>query len=272
MVELGGTLGIMNCLTDLGGGKGPGRKFIKDINWQNFQLSPGAYLSFNVKDVLALRLETCFGNVKAYDSVLSSIKNNSHGRYYRNLNFRSKVNEYGITIEFHPLMLKDYSNSTPPRFSPYVLAGIAKFNFNPETYFHGRWVELHPLRLEGQGFAEYKERTPYRLTATSYPVGLGLRYELNSHFILRFETVYRFTSTDYLDDVCNPAYINPSLFDSYLLPAQAAMAKQLYFRGNEIIASAQPSKDHMRGELKNNDSYFTFSLKLGVLLNRNLNR
>ena len=30
--ELGGSIGVMNCLTDLGGNKGVGKKFVKDLN------------------------------------------------------------------------------------------------------------------------------------------------------------------------------------------------------------------------------------------------
>ena len=33
--ELGTSFGVMNCLTDLGGGKGDGKKFIKDLNLGN---------------------------------------------------------------------------------------------------------------------------------------------------------------------------------------------------------------------------------------------
>ena len=32
MFELGGSFGIMNCLTDVGGKKGVGTKFFKDLN------------------------------------------------------------------------------------------------------------------------------------------------------------------------------------------------------------------------------------------------
>jgi hypothetical protein len=32
LFELGASVGVMNCLTDLGGGKGVGKKFVKDVN------------------------------------------------------------------------------------------------------------------------------------------------------------------------------------------------------------------------------------------------
>ena len=38
IIEIGGSIGIMNCLTDLGGKKGIGKKFIKDLNLINNRL------------------------------------------------------------------------------------------------------------------------------------------------------------------------------------------------------------------------------------------
>ena len=267
LVELGGSIGLMNCLTDLGGGKGPGKKFIKDINWSNTQLCNSLYTGFTVNDIFGIRLEATFGKVKAFDSVLSKSKDDSHGRYYRNLNFQSNITEYAAIAEFHPLMLKDYGDDGPPLLSPYILAGIAKFNFNPQAYFKGQWVDLQPLHLEGQGFLEYKERKDYRLSATSYPIGLGLRYELGGLFYARFEAIYRITNTDYLDDVSQERYIDPATFSQHLSPAQAAMAAQLYSRSYELGAAA-PDKNSSRGYSTNNDSYFSFNLKLGLIINR----
>ncbi|RZK33831.1 MAG: hypothetical protein EOO61_14610 [Hymenobacter sp.] len=230
LVELGGSVGGINCLTDLGGGPGPGKKFIKDINWSNTQLCSSIYTSFTYNEVFGLRLETSFGKVKAFDSVLSKHKDNSHGRYYRNLNFQSNITEYAAIAEFHPLLLKNYDDKEPPHLSPYLLAGVAKFTFNPQAYFKGQWVDLQPLHLEGQGFSEYESRGNYRLSAISYPVGLGLRYELGPLFFARFEAVYRITNTDYLDDVSQEKYIDPATFSRHLTPRQATMATQLYSR------------------------------------------
>ena len=267
LVELGGGIGLMNCLTDLGGGKGEGKKFIKDINWKNSQLASSGYLGFTFNDVFGIRLEATFGKVKAYDSVLSKDKEGSHGRYYRNLSFQSNINEYAAIAEFHPLMLKDYSDEEPPRLSPYLLAGIAKFSFNPQTYYQGQLVDLQPLHLEGQGFAEYKDRQDYRLLATSYPVGLGLRYEVGGLLFIRAEAVYRLTSTDYLDDVSQERYVNPNAFVANLTPAQAALAKKLYSRSYEVGGSV-PNENDSRGYSTNKDSYFSFNLKIGLVMNR----
>ncbi|MEI9957877.1 MAG: hypothetical protein WDM90_16615 [Ferruginibacter sp.] len=42
--EAGASVGIMNCFTDLGGKKGKGKKFIKDLNLGNSQFAGGYIL------------------------------------------------------------------------------------------------------------------------------------------------------------------------------------------------------------------------------------
>ena len=39
VMEIGATFGIMNAFTDLGGKKGIGKSFIKDLNWKNSKCS-----------------------------------------------------------------------------------------------------------------------------------------------------------------------------------------------------------------------------------------
>ena len=45
----------MNCLTDIGGKKGIGKKFIKDLNMGKTHLSGGLFLSATYKYALGLR-------------------------------------------------------------------------------------------------------------------------------------------------------------------------------------------------------------------------
>jgi len=45
IVEAGGTMGIMNALTDLGGNKGIGKPFLKDLNLETTNLSGGVYFT-----------------------------------------------------------------------------------------------------------------------------------------------------------------------------------------------------------------------------------
>ncbi|HMT72567.1 MAG TPA: DUF6089 family protein [Chitinophagaceae bacterium] len=266
--ELGASGGIMNCLTDLGGNKGIGKKFIKDLNWKNTRPSFGVYLLANYEDKLALRLEGTFGEVMAYDSILKDVAATTTGRYERNLSFKSRISEVQLALEVHPLMFRKFDDDDPPRFSPYAIAGAGYFSFDPKAKLGGTWYSLQPLRLEGQGFKEYPDRKPYKLNQINIVSGIGVKYQISPMFNARLEFVHRTLFTDYLDDVSLDSYIDPSLFNNYLTPAQAAVAQQLYQRKSEITPEEPATSINERGDPKNNDSYFSFQFKLGMILGR----
>ena len=269
--ELGGGAGMMNCLTDIGGRKGNGATFLKDYNIGNTKFGASAYLSAMYKNKIAIRFEYTFGQIGAYDSILKKVKDNSGGRYYRNQSFRSNISEFGVMIELHPRFLfVDWAgrDDDPPRLSPYLLVGIAYFAFNPQTKLGNRWVDLQPLHTEGEGFSEYPTRKNYKLQQFSFPVGLGVKYELSRDFNLRFEIVPRITMTDYLDDV-STRYINPAVFQNHL--SGQALADALAINDRRLPqpgVTINPKGGQRRGQWNNNDSYFTSLIKIGYTFGR----
>lgn len=267
--EVGISVGPMNSLTDLGGKKGVGAKFFKDLNVGNTEFSGGFYLGLLYKYMLGLRLEASVGKVSAYDSILSKVTDIARARYNRNLSFRSSITEVALIAEFHPLYAfvdyaaKDYA---PPRFSPFIMAGVGYFSFNPQAKLNNQWVNLQPLSTEGQGFAEYPDRKPYKLSAMTIPVGGGVKYELSSLLNLRVEFMYRATTTDYLDDV-STRYIDENLFPKYLSGARLNNALLLHDRNRgEYIPQTLPGKK--RGNIKDKDNYFSFNVKIGLVLGK----
>ncbi|MBL7742944.1 MAG: hypothetical protein JNN00_05645 [Chitinophagaceae bacterium] len=258
--ELGGSAGIMNAMTDLGGKKGIGKGFIKDLNLKTSKPSFSIYALAMYKDIMGIRLECTFGNILAYDSILKKIASSTFGRYERNLSFRSSIRDFQLVAEVHPLFFKHYEENEAPYWSPYVVAGIGYYTFNPEAQLNGRWYALQPLRTEGQGFAEYPDRKPYKLSQINIPVGIGVKYEVNSFLNARLEITHRFLMTDYLDDVSEKDYIDPALFYNYLSSSQAAVAEQLSNRS--IIGF----KVDQRGNPKDNDSFFTLQVKIGMTI------
>ena len=266
--ELGASVGGMNCLTDLGGGKGIGKGFLKDLNFKNTQLTGGVYVSATYNNAITLRLEAAFGQVKAYDSILKKVAASTSGRYERNLSFRSPITEFSLIAEIHPLFIfgKYDDQHDPPRLSPYLLAGIGYFSFNPQAKLGNTWVNLQPLHTEGEGFTEYPDRPDYSLQQINIPVGGGFRYELTPMFNIRAEVVYRILSTDYLDDVSQADYVDPSTFSNHLSGAKLTNALLLYDRRYEL----DPNNDGPaeRGHLRHKDSYFSFNLKLGISFGR----
>ena len=265
LVEVGLSAGGFNCLTDLGGNNGPGKGFIKDINLQNTHLGAGLYSGVLIEQLFGMRVEVSLGKISASDSELKGDHSLARNRFYRNLEFESNITEISVLAEFLPLSL--LNKESYPLISPYVLAGIGLFKFNPRAYFGGRWIDLHPLRTEGQGFKQYPTKQLYKLTQLNFPVGFGVRYELSAILNARLEVVYRFLQTDYLDDV-STRYIDPEHFYSNLNVRDAALAISLADRTGELQPGMVNHKNEIRGNPANRDAYFSCNIKLGVLLNR----
>lgn len=270
MFEFGASAGVMNCLTDVGGRKGLGKRFVKDLNLGNNQLNGSVYFTAIYKEAVGLRLEGSIGRIKAYDSILRPVQETTP-RYNRNLSFSTKISEVSLVGEFYPLFLFinwASRDDDPPMFSPYLLAGVGYFSFNPQTVLDGRTVDLQPLSTEGQGFAEYPTRKPYKLHQINFPVGIGMKYELSSVLNLRGEFMYRMLTTDYLDDL-STRYVSPSLFPNYFSGSQLADAIALSDRRlSDPKYPRNPAGGQIRGNPKNKDAYFSFNLKLGLLLGR----
>jgi hypothetical protein len=265
LYEAGISLNAMNCLTDLGGAKGIGKKFVKDLNMGKTHISGGVFFNVAYKNAVALRLEGTFGQISGNDNVLEGITDIAKERFNRNLNFRSYITDVNALLEIHPMYIFiDWpaKESTPPRTSPYLLAGIGYFSFNPQTRIGNNYIDLQPLKTEGQGFAE-TGRKEYALGQINVPIGAGLKYELSPLINLRLEFLYRKTFTDYLDDL-STTYIDPTLFSKYLTPQKADLATQLYNKQLEPHAGV----DGIRGISKNNDAYFTANLKISVIIGR----
>jgi opacity protein-like surface antigen len=269
--ELGGSIGAMNCLTDLGGNKGVGKKFVKDLNLGKTQIAGSVSLTAMYNYMLALRLEATFGSVAADDKVLKKIAPSTSGRYERNLSFKSKITDFMLGLEIHPLYIINQYNQDeekePPLFSPYLLAGVGFFSFKPQAKLAGKWVDLQPLSTEGQGFIEYPDRKPYKLNQLDIPMGLGVKYDIGSTLSLRAEFVYRKLNTDYLDDVSSTYYADPTLYANYFTGAKLTNALLLNNRQQELNPGHVSITDE-RGNPKNKDAFFTFNVKIGYTFGR----
>lgn len=263
--ELGGSIGAMNCLTDLGGGKGTGKKFIKDLNVGKTQFTGSIFFSAVYRYAVVLRAEATWGVLKADDHVLESVKETTLGRYDRNLSFRSTVYEFMLVTEIHPRYFRKYDKKEKlPRLSPYLLGGVGYFSFNPKAKLNDQWIELQPLSTEGQGFAEYPNRKNYRLRQLNFPVGAGIKYKLSPLFNFSAECVYRILNTDYLDDV-STRYIDQKVFSNHFTGEQLTNVLLLNDRQKELNPSHVPLKNEIRGNPDNNDAYFTINIKLAYV-------
>ena len=188
------------------------------------------------------------------------------------LQFRSNMIEAYAAAEIYPTVFLERYDGLKGKFRPYGLAGFGIFKFNPKgEYFDasGRssWVPLAPLHTEGQGFDEYPDRKPYKLFSFEMPLGAGFKYYFAENKYIGMELVHRKSFTDYVDDV-STTYVDPALFDKYLTPDKAAMAKQLYYRKDFPNANTRPGfGEEQRGDPTDNDSFFSTVVRFGWWIN-----
>ena len=271
-IEIGLNLGPSFFLGDLGGTRGEGKTFVKDVNFPLTKLMKGLYVNFYPSEWLGFRLAANLGRLEGYDSVIDNKGTAERYREQRNLGFRSSLSEAYVAMEIYPTVFLEQYDGLLGKLRPYGLAGIGIFHFNPKAQYIApngdkTWVELNPLHLEGQGFPEYPDRKEYSLTQMAIVMGGGFKYYIKENMYVGFEIVHRKTFTDYIDDV-STKYINPALFDLHLSPQQAVYAKQLEYREKFLNPSInRPYINTQRGDPTQNDAYFSGMIRLGWRIN-----
>jgi hypothetical protein len=156
----------------------------------------------------------------------------------RNLTFRSNNAELytSAMISLFPYE-KHFRRRT--FIDPYVFIGIGLVYYAPQAYLNGKWVNLRPLQTEGKAYSPIAPMVPY---------GAGVRINIDVNWNFLLEGGYRWTFTDYLDDVSGPTYKDPSTLSSQ----QSAEAA---YRGTKpgMITRGNPNK---------NDGYFMFNARV----------
>lgn len=270
-IEAGLNFGPTFFLGDLGGNRGVGTTFIKDVNLELTKMMKGAFISFYPNKWLGFRLAGQYTFVAGRDNIINTKGEDELYRKARNLDFKSHMWEAYTAIEIAPTMLFAKYDDYDPRIKPYGFIGIGLFHFDPQgslTNANGAqtWYKLQPLHTEGQGFPEYPNVKDYKLTQVNIPMGAGIKYDLSSKVTTAVELLYRKTFTDYIDDL-STTYIDPFYFTKYLSAADAAIARKIH---DKTITSLSPgvnqrvSPGDQRGNVNNNDAYFSFVLKLGI--------
>jgi hypothetical protein len=239
----------------------------------------GINFGYHLTDFLSIRGVVNVGSVQAADRLLKPDPDPAVVyKLTRNLSFRSSIVEAGVSAEFYPLpvIFKRWGQNLG-RFNPYIIAGFNVFRFNPRSIYLDKtgafsWVDLKPLRTEGQGMPIANAPKEYSLTSTSIPLGIGIRFNVNDDISLALEWANRTTSTDYLDDVSG-RYIDNAEFDRFF-GAGTVLADQAKQKAN---FPSWLNGVHVNGFLPNeprgslnkfNDYYYTSSIKLFINLDR----
>ncbi len=276
--EIGINLGPSNFLGDLGGNPGRGTTFLKDNSFKTTNFMKGLYVSARPSEFIGFTLAVNFTRLEGADSLIIDKGGLEVARKLRNLSFRSSLVEATLTSEIYPLVfLEEDDKDLYHKFRPYGVIGVGVFHFNPQAQYiapggAAQWVDLKPLRTEGEGMPNYPNRKEYSLTQINIPYGVGIRYYFSNKVSIGFELVTRKTFTDYIDDV-STTYISDSEFDNYFGAGSqtAAIAKQVANKSAMVGPGTRIpgyNAGNKRGTTTNNDAYYTGTIKLGIRLDR----
>jgi hypothetical protein len=178
------------------------------------------------------------------------------------------------------------------KWTPYLFVGIAGFINNPQALAPakdlqgqalpeaGKWVNLRPLGTEGQYSTldptdvNYGIK-PYSLFQAAIPFGVGARLRLTETLDLWADIGFRYTFTDYLDDV-SQNYVDLGVLKSPLAQAMSYRTGELNLptsthtyqaRNSGVPFTVEPGygeeySTNNRGSKKDKDIYMVTSIRL----------
>jgi len=221
-------------------------------------------------------------------------------RYARGLSFRNDIKELSLGFEFQ--FIPNYGGPTSRQiFNGYLFVGAAIIHHEPRglvpEFDHqtggtepvpqaGDWVKLRKLGTEGQRLDD-PQGDVYLPISFSIPIALGLKVRLPGPFSAALELGYRFSFTDYLDDV-STNYVALDRFENDLSrimsdrsaePSSAWTGEERDLDIGQISTVIQSGTEYttsslvgagyegsIRGNPGSNDMYFITSLKLRMIL------
>ncbi len=204
-------VGTSNYYGDMAPYSRPIASTFKLMRW-----SVGANYARHFTPRLGARASFTWARIAGDDFKMNSDpKYNTNILFARNLQFRNDLKEFSLQGIFN-LIPDGRSYDRRPQYGAYLFGGIAMTAHNPKALYvdvNGKkdWVKLQKLGTEGQGETGYAK--PYSLVQFAIPLGIGLRYKINNRFDVSAELGFRFTFTDYLDDLAGN-YADASVFAS----------------------------------------------------------
>lgn len=176
----------------------------------------GFYYSKRINANISWRASLAWARLRGDD--YNANRNNMEGdlRYKRNLNFRNDVIEASM-VGIVDILPTDRGYLRRDFFNGYGMLGLSIFYHNPKGYVptglglanEGTWISLRPLGTEGQGLAGQKKK--YSLIQPAIILGGGVKYRVGDKLDIGLEFGWRFTFTDYLDDVSGAGFLNDSI-------------------------------------------------------------
>jgi len=167
----------------------------------------GIQYAYKIAPAFSFASEVNYIQIAGDDDANSSPSNPvTASKYIRNLSFRNNMVEVLTQIRYDLFPNNDHYRKRPS-YNVFVGIGLGLLYTNPQAKDSlGHWTDLRPLRTEGEKKA-YSQYTGF------IPVSLGMRYKVSSNIDIEFEMSYRYTFSDYLDDV-KGNYADPSQLSS----------------------------------------------------------
>jgi Domain of unknown function (DUF6089) len=246
---------------------------------------PGFGLSFfhRFGPRYTLMAQYMYGTIKGSDVESAALGSaESEPRNIRNLSFSNSIHELSV-LAYIDLFENQATYISRVKWTPYIYTGGTLFAHNPQAIAPqkdltgnalaeaGQYVDLQPLKTEGQS---------YSLIQFAIPFGAGARFKINEVMDLWADFGFRYTFTDYLDDVSN-TYTD--------LTKLSPLGQALSYRTNELgangIAPPRPANGVLpsgittvdvqygygregdkRGGANQNDIYMVTSIRLTYIL------
>ena len=187
------------------------------------KFAAGGYYIKQFNNYVGLRIAANYAFL-AYSDIYS----NNEVQRRRNLSFNTNIWELSASGYFN--FFRFIPGVEGYNFTPYVSLGLGVFSYDPYAYLDGVKYYLRPLGTEGQGNSLYPNRKDYGPMAVCFPIAVGVKYSITTNTNFFAEVSYRFTTTDYIDDV-STTYAGPAAFPPF---TQWPTLTCLSFTGQEL--------------------------------------
>lgn len=218
----------------------------------------GIYFIKQFNNYVGLRVSGDYAFL-GYSDVYS--KNEAQKR--RNLSFNSNVWELALSGYFN--FFRFIPGVSGYKFTPYLSLGVGVFSYDPYAYLNGTKYYLRPLGTEGQNVDSTKKQ--YGTMAFCIPFSVGFKYSITESMNIFAEVGYRFTTTDYLDDVSG-TYAGPNAFILTHSDGTQEIENPAYYLQDRSYETGTPigEKGRQRGNSSQKDAYAIFQVGLSFNL------
>lgn len=224
-----------------------GAYYIGDLNpGKHFNLAQpgfGIFYRFTSNYRYAFRGGLNFGSIIGDDS-----QSEDADQLQRNLNFKSRITEFNVIAEFN--FLEYRISNDKYKFTSFLFLGLDVFKFKPRAQYGNDWLDLQPLRTEGQA-------KQYKLIQIGIPFGIGVKMNVSKLVGIGLEWGPRKLFTDYLDDVSG----------TYPNTDETPFSNKLAMQLSDRSKNAGSNINEQRGNPNTKDWYFFFGVTLNVKLN-----